>query len=90
MQMDRTSGQFPPQPWGSTELEGCQLPTLHQPSRLGNKRENLKIRKREKTGHELPLSLAQPTHHQYQIFPLALNQPIQILLSLGNPLTIPH
>lgn len=39
--------------------------------------------KREKAGHELPLSPAWPTKHQFQIFPLALNKPIQILCPLG-------
>lgn len=34
MQVDWPRVQFPSQPWGETELEGCQLSALHQPARL--------------------------------------------------------
>lgn len=32
VKVDWTCVQLPSQPWGNTELQGCQLPTLHQPA----------------------------------------------------------
>lgn len=59
--------QGPPAPHSSPAIE------------IGKWAGKSKIRKREKAGHELPLSPAQPVDHQFQIFPLPRNQPIQIL-----------